>query len=244
MPFSWHASRTVRVKVLGDSPWILRTAMSRSFIEKNIELVEAGGPAFGVTVQGRQIDERTVDQGELRRAADRPEGELDRGLVAALAGEAVVGMVSPGERQALGPADLAIDAGLGEGRAVRLGAVHAPGTADAHVEHAVVELEARWAHPLLELLGIGPGGEHAIDRRLEQMDQPQGAGLDDDGVHGASPSTCRGGGPRPSRTAARPRPAPWKSCRAGDRRRSGRRGRGHRSSRCDRSYRPRRAGTR
>src|SRR5689334_12792488 len=154
MPFSWQASRTVRVKVLGGSPWILSMVMSFPPAEEAVELGEAALPALGVAAEARQIDERAVDQGELGPIADRAEGELDRGLVTAHAVEAVVGMVSPGEDQALGPSDLAIDARLGEGRAVRLVAMHAPAAAGARVQLALIEPKAGRAHPLHELPGI------------------------------------------------------------------------------------------
>ena len=43
MPFSWQASRTVRVKVLGDSPWILSVAIIASWLSKR-HLVEGPTP--------------------------------------------------------------------------------------------------------------------------------------------------------------------------------------------------------
>src|SRR5690349_15762729 len=98
MPFSWQASRTVRVKVLGGSPWILNAAMiASSSAQESPELLEAALPAEVVAGEARRVDERTLCQDQLGLAADRAELDAHRGLVAAQARPVFDGMIRPGE---------------------------------------------------------------------------------------------------------------------------------------------------
>ena len=85
-------------------------------------------------------------------------------------------VMRPGEGEQLGALHLDIDARLGEAAAIGLVAPGAPDTARANVELAHVEPEARRAHPLHELLGIGPRREHALARRIKHARKPQGIG--------------------------------------------------------------------
>src|SRR5207302_544672 len=82
----------------------------------------------------------------------------------------------PGEDQALGPHDLAIDAAHRIGRA-RIDVAHgdAIGAAGPHVHALDLRSDVAWPHPARHLLGIDPRREHVLARCSEHARDDQRA---------------------------------------------------------------------
>src|SRR5919106_287680 len=97
MPFSWQASRTVRVKVLGESPWILSVAMIVSSL--SVLVVPShpghreGQPLFVAALRG-DVEQLIGAVQHVEPAGVGRIGAVDRAVLAAAEGTEARGFLA------------------------------------------------------------------------------------------------------------------------------------------------------